>query len=60
MTPPTEFTDDLRRVYHGGGWSSPFATYMRVVRRRSMEPSDRDSHLGFRTTQCGCRLPLKG
>ena len=56
MTTPNPTTDDQRRVYRGGSWNSPFATYVRVVRRRTIsQPSDRDIYVGCRLTQTGCR-----
>ena len=64
MTPPTKPppnpTDTRPRVLRGGGWDTPVALGVRAANRDWYEPSDRYGDFGFRTTQCGCRLPLKG
>ena len=61
MTPPIKPpTDNRPRVYRGSGWNYRGAAWVRVAHRDWYEPSDRYSRLGFRTTQTGCRQPLKG
>jgi formylglycine-generating enzyme required for sulfatase activity len=65
MTPPTKLptklpTDPRYRVFRGGAWGYSVAAWVRAAARSSDAPSDRYGDFGFRTTQCGCRLPLKG
>ena len=55
MTPPTKLPTHLRRVFRGGSWDFSSATFVRAAYRDDDTPLNRDSSLGFRTAQCGCR-----
>ena len=59
-TPIKPPTDPRSRVVRGGGWLNFDAAKVRAAYRHWTAPAGRRSRLGFRTTQTGCRQPLKG
>ena len=61
-TKPPTTTDNRLRVCRGGGWIDSGAAGVRAAIRNRSAPAVRDGYdsLGFRLTQSGCRLPLKG
>ena len=60
MTSRTKTTDDLPRVFRGGAWINCDADAVSVGYGGWNAPTYRYKSLGFRLTQTGCRLPLKG
>ena len=60
MTPRTKPTDDRDRIYRGGAWVNCDADAVSVGYGGRNAPKYRYKSLGFRLTQSGCRLPLKG
>ena len=59
MTSPKP-TDTLPRVFRGGSWYSTSATSVRAACRNGYTPMGRNLGIGFRCSQRGCRMPLKG
>lgn len=59
-TKPSTTTDDRLRADRGGGWDDDDAAWVRAALRVTFAPAGRNNLLGFRLTQSGCRLPLKG
>ena len=59
-TKPPTTTDNFPRVFRGGAWSYNDAAGVRAAFRYAGAPAGRNNSLGFRLTQSGCRLPLKG
>ena len=54
-------TDTLPRVFRGGSWYLSSASAVRAAFRNDGTPMYRDSSVGFRCAQRGCRQPvLKG
>ena len=57
---PTKPTDTRYRVRRGGWWHSHDASGVLAAFDYWDAPAGRYNSLGFRLTQSGCRLPLKG